>query len=297
MIYVIGHKNPDTDTVISSIAYSYLMGENYIPVVPGDLNPETKFVLEKFNIDVPEKITSVKEGDKFFLVDHNEDTQRFEGITEENVVGILDHHKINFCNSCPINILVRPYGSSCTVISEMFFDRNLDLDKNIAGALLSGLLSDTVILKSPTCTQVDRDIANKLAEIAGISDIYSFGMELFAKKAEIQNKSNIEIINNDFKDFDIKGKKIGVSQVELADVSLIMSRKEELLNEMTEILEKNNYFSIILMVTDIIKEGSYLWIVGDNSVFELFENDVDSNTFYKGIMSRKKQILPKISTI
>lgn len=297
MIYVIGHKNPDTDTVIASIAYSHLMGEEYTPVVPGDLNPETAFVLEKFNIDIPEKIILVKEEHRFFLVDHNESTQRFEGIKEENVVGILDHHKINFCNACPINILVRPYGSSCTIIAEMFFDRNLDLDKNIAGALLSGLLSDTIILKSPTCTQVDRDIANKLAEIAGISDISSFGMELFAKKAEIQNKSNTEIINNDFKDFDIKGKKIGVSQIELADVSLIMSRKEELLLEMTEILEKNNYFSIILMVTDIIKEGSYLWIVGDNSVFELFENDKASSKFYEGIMSRKKQILPKISTI
>ncbi|MCF7906575.1 manganese-dependent inorganic pyrophosphatase [Patescibacteria group bacterium] len=297
MIYVIGHKSPDTDTVIASIAFSYLMGGEYKPVVSGDINVETKFVLEKFNIPEPEKLTSILEEDKFFLVDHNEKTQRFEGITEENVIGILDHHKIDFCNSCPIEIIIKPYGSSCTIIAEMFFDRKIDLNKNMAGALLSGILSDTVIFKSPTCTQIDIDIANKLANIAGISDINSLGMDLFAKKAEIQNKSDIEIINNDFKDFDIKGKKIGIGQVELADVSLIMSRKEDILKKQKEILEKDNYFAIILMVTDIIKEGSYLWIVGDNSIFELFENDIESTKFYEGIMSRKKQILPKISTI
>ncbi|NCC70471.1 manganese-dependent inorganic pyrophosphatase, partial [bacterium] len=163
MIYVIGHKNPDTDTVIASLAYSHLMGDEYKPVVSGNLNAETKFVLEKFNISEPEKIDSVSLEDKFFLVDHNEDTQRLDGITEENVVGILDHHKIDFCNSCPINIIVKPYGSSCTIIAEMFFDRKIELDKNLAGALLSALLSDTVILKSPTCTKVDVEIANKLA--------------------------------------------------------------------------------------------------------------------------------------
>jgi len=297
MIYVIGHKSPDTDTVIASIAFSYLMGGEYKPVVSGDINVETKFVLEKFNLFEPEKLTSILEGDKFFLVDHNEKTQRFEGITEENVIGILDHHKIDFCNSCPIEIIIKPYGSSCTIIAEMFFDRKIDLNKNIAGALLSGILSDTVIFKSPTCTKIDIDIANKLANIAGISDINSLGMDLFAKKSEIQNKSDIEIINNDFKDFIIKDKKIGIGQVELADTSLIMSRKEDIVKKQKDILEKDNYFAIILMITDIIKEGSYLWIVGDNSIFNLFENDIESTKFYKGIMSRKKQILPKISTI
>jgi len=297
MIYVIGHKSPDTDTVIASIAFSYLMGGEYKPVVSGDINVETKFVLEKFNLFEPEKLTSILEEDKFFLVDHNEKTQRFEGITEENVIGILDHHKIDFCNSCPIEIIIKPYGSSCTIIAEMFFDRKIDLNKNIAGALLSGILSDTVIFKSPTCTKIDIDIANKLANIAGISDINSLGMDLFAKKSEIQNKSDIEIINNDFKDFIIKDKKIGIGQVELADTSLIMSRKEDIVKKQKDILEKDNYFAIILMITDIIKEGSYLWIVGDNSIFNLFENDIESTKFYKGIMSRKKQILPKISTI
>ncbi len=297
MIYVIGHKSPDTDTVVASIAYSYLMGEGHKPIIPGDLNTESKFVLEKFNIPEPEKLISISEEDRFFLVDHNEKTQRLEIITEENVIGILDHHKIDFCNSCPINIIVKPYGSSCTIISEMFFDRRIELNKSMAGALLSGILSDTIIFKSPTCTQIDIDVANKLSNIAGISDINGLGMELFEKKSEIQNKSDVEVINNDFKDFDINGKKIGIGQLELADVSLIMSRKDDILKKQKEILEKDSYFSIILMITDIIKEGSYLWIVGDNSIFDLFENNSDCTKFYDGIMSRKKQILPKISTI
>ncbi|MCF7795666.1 manganese-dependent inorganic pyrophosphatase [Patescibacteria group bacterium] len=297
MIYVIGHKSPDTDTVVSAVAYAHLMGEDYQPLVAGDLNLESAFVLEKFDIDIPKKLASVSKENKFFLVDHNEKSQRLNGITEENIVGILDHHKMDFCNYCPIDIIIKPCGSSCTIIAEMFFDKGIKLDKNMAGALLAGILSDTVIFKSPTCIDLDINIANKLADIAGISDINAFGMELFSKKSEIQNKTDEEIINNDFKEFDIKDKKIGVGQVELADASLVMARKENILKKQKEILERDNYFAIILMVTDIIKEGSYLWIVGDNLIFDVFENDMQSTKFYEGLMSRKKQILPKLSNI
>ncbi|NKQ38288.1 MAG: manganese-dependent inorganic pyrophosphatase [Methanosarcinales archaeon] len=292
MIYIIGHKSPDTDSVVSAIAYSIFKGKGYKPLIAGKLNNETNFILEKFGFDVPE-ICEEAIDRKFILVDHNEESQRIDGLNSDKIVEIVDHHKFNFQNSSPIEILVKSYGSTASIVAEKFFkrDRNFGIDKNLAAILLCAILSDTVIFKSPTTTNKDKELAQKLAKIAEIDNIEKLGLLLFNKKAEIASKSAEEIVKNDFKDFLFDDRKIGVGQLELVDLQDIKRKKDEILAEMNKMIDKDNYFSIILMITDIISEGSYLWVVGNREII-LKKFKIKDGDFLKGVFSRKKQIVP-----
>lgn len=301
MIYIIGHKNPDTDSVVSAIAYAIYKGgkeKGYSAVVAREINNETKFVLERFGFDCPKILKEVGSDNQFILVDHNEEGQRINGLTSDKIIEIVDHHKFDFQNSLPIEILVKPYGSTSSIIAEKFFDsgNSKKTDKNLAGILLCAILSDTIIFKSPTTTEKDKELAYKLAKIAEISDVEGLGIELFKKKAEITSKGVQEIIKNDFKDFYFGEKKVGIGQIELVDLSEIQKRKDEILSEMSKIVKKNNYFSIILMVTDIINEGSYLWISGNKEVV-LKQFKIKDDEFLKGVLSRKKQIVPALKNL
>ena len=292
MIYIIGHKSPDTDSVVSAIVYAIYKGDGYRPLIAGKLNNETNFILEKFGFESPD-ICEEAGNDKFILVDHNEENQRIVGLNSDKIVEIVDHHKFNFQNSSPIEILVKPYGSTASIIAEKFFQRNeiFGRDKNLASILLCAILSDTVIFKSPTTTDEDKKLAQKLAKIAEIDDIKGLGMELFNKKAEVASKTVTEIVKSDFKDFIFGDKKIGIGQLELANLKEIEERKEEILIEADRIAQKDNYFAIILMITDIINEGSYLWIAGEKE-YILKKFKITDKDFLKGILSRKKQIVP-----
>lgn len=291
MIYVIGHKNPDTDSVVSAIAYAFLKGNGYKPLIAGKLNRETAFVLEKFNFEVP-KTYKEDSNSEFILVDHNEQSQQVDNLLSTKIIGIIDHHKFNFQNNTPIDILAKPYGSTASIIAEQFFNENSNcLSANLAGILLCAILSDTVIFKSPTTTTQDKELAQKLAQIAEIRDIEALGIELFNKKAEIDSKTPQEIIKNDFKDFIFDKKKIGIGQIELIDLKNIKIREKEIVTEMNRLAKKSNYFSIILIITDIINEGSYLW-VAENKEYVFQKLNIKSGAFLKGVLSRKKQIVP-----
>lgn len=290
MKYIIGHKSPDTDTVVSAIAYSIFKENGYKPAIPGQLNEETRFVLEKFGFEAPELLESAGENE-FVLVDHNEEAQRIEGLISDKVIEVVDHHKMNFSNSKPIPIIVKPYGSTATIISEMFLRKDRDIDENLAGLLLSAILSDTVIFKSPTTTEEDRKIASVLADIAVVENIEQYGIELVKKKAQVSSKSAEEIIRTDFKDFNIKDKKIGVGQIELVETKEIEAKKNEILGKLEQICNEGNYFGIILMVSDIIKEGSYLWLAGNKEELRKAFG-LDETSYLQGTLSRKKQIVP-----
>ncbi len=291
MNYIIGHKNPDTDSVISAIAYANFKGDSYVPAILGELNNETKFVLSKFGIKTPILLESVSDGDKIILVDHNEGSQTLDGVSDHQIIEILDHHKVNISFSSPIDITTKPYGSTASLITEKFLESKKTITKEIAGLLLSAILSDTVIFKSPTTTNKDKEFADILLEISGVDNLVEYGMELFKKKAEISSKTALEIINGDFKEFDFNGKKVGIGQIELIDANDIVPKKEEILNEMEKI-NNNGFFAVVFIVTDIMKEGSYFLVAGNkDSILKAFEI-TEENNYKQGILSRKKQVVP-----
>ncbi len=292
MNYIIGHKNPDTDAIVSSYALSQFKGNEYKVVIAGEPNNETKFVFEKFGVQIPEILTSVNPDDKFVLTDHNEASQIFDGITSEQIIEIVDHHKMNISFGSPITITTKPYGSASSIVTEMFIKENKEIDSKLAGLLLGAILSDTVIFKSPTTTEKDKEYAEMLAKIAGVENIVDFGMELFKRKSDISTKTANELINGDFKDFDFNGKKVGIGQIELIDSNDFNSKKDEVIAEMENIKNNGNYFAIIFAVTDIMKEGSYFFVAGnEDEIYSAFEITKENN-YKAGVLSRKKQIVP-----
>jgi len=297
-VWVVGHKAPDTDSICSAIAYAefcnLLKKYEAIPRRAGEINKETKFVLEKFGFEVPELLEDCS-GKNLILVDHNEFSQAINGIEKANILGIIDHHKFNFSYPKPIYILCEPLGSTATIIAKKFFSKSVEVSEDIAGILLSAILSDTVIFKSSTTTEEDIRIAKKLNEVLGI-DMMEFGIEMKKVGSEIKDLSNREIILKDFKEFDFKGKKVGIAQVELVDISDLKSKKAELLKEMEKIMEERGYYGLVFMITDIIKEGSLMLCLGCEKEFEkAFEKKLeDGSVWLPNVMSRKKDVVPKL---
>ncbi|MDO8261200.1 MAG: manganese-dependent inorganic pyrophosphatase, partial [Candidatus Magasanikbacteria bacterium] len=272
-IYIIGHKSPDTDSVVSAISYASLKNkleetDIYIPVVAGEINQATSFVLEKFGFEKPEVLKDATDK-TLILVDHNEASQIVDGAENAGIIEIVDHHKFNFTCNEPIMITTRPWGSTISIITGMYMDNEMEIEKEMAGLMLAAILDDTVITKSPTCTEVDEELIEKLAELAGVSDWKALGMEIFKAKANVSSLGEMEIIKNDFKDFNYKAGKFGIGQVETVDLNDFKDREEKLLAEMKKMQTEENYHSVILFITDIINEGSqFLIVTSDEATME-----------------------------
>ncbi len=294
-VYVIGHKSPDTDTVVSAIVYARIKG--YTPATPGPINEETAFVLNTFGVPVPQELGSA-EGKKLVLVDHNEASQSPDDIAKAEIIEIIDHHKMNFSNPNPIAILVEPVGSTATILAKKYKDV-VAKDKAMAGILLGALLSDTVVFKSPTTTQEDKDEAAELAKIAGIDDMMKFGIDVKKSKANIADKSIKDVIFADYKNFDFAGKKVGIGQTEVVDLTDVYNRASEVMNFLNDLKAKEGYEMVIFVATDIIKEGSELYFAGDKAKIEkAFNTKVEGNSVYiPGLMSRKKQVVPVVEKV
>jgi len=309
MIYVVGHKNPDTDSVCSAIVFAHLLNEwrkkdglikldeEAVPVIQGEPNPETKYVLEKFGIKVPEIMTDA-EGKKIALVDHSEKVQAPDNIDKAEVVAIVDHHKIgDVTTPNPILFVNLPIGSTGTVLKLLFDWTGVEIPKDLASLMLASILSDTVIFKSATTTDLDKKVAEELAKIAGIENLQEFGIEIKSKLSDVSGLSAREIITRDFKDFDMSGNKVGVGQIEVVDLKLVENRVEELIEEMKKMKEEGGYAGLYLMLTDIMKEGTLLLaVVDDESVVEkAFGKKLENNKVWlDGVMSRKKQVVPPL---
>ncbi len=312
VVYVVGHKNPDTDSVCSAIAFAYLWNKwketgkfNKImkidveakPAVQGDVNPETQFVLEKFGFEMPEKISDA-EGKRVILIDHDEKAQTLDNIEKAEILAIVDHHKIgDVTTPNPILYVNLPVGCTATVIKVLFDSTGVETPKNIAGILLASILSDTVIFKSATTTEMDKKVAEELAKIADIDDITQFGIEVKSKLSAIEGMSPRDIITRDYKDFDMSGKKVGIGQIELVDLSIIESKKDEIYEEMQKMKSEGNYHSVFLMLTDIMKEGTELLVVTDSPevVEKAFGKKLEGKSVWlDGVMSRKKQVVPPL---
>ncbi|MBL7057801.1 manganese-dependent inorganic pyrophosphatase [Patescibacteria group bacterium] len=303
-IHITSHKSPDLDATVAAISYAYLKNKldpanEYIAVSAGELNKETKFILEKFNLSEPAILENIK-GLNIILVDHNESSQIQEGHEEANIIEVVDHHKINFNFNAPIFFESKPWGSTCSIIARKYCENSIEKPKNLASAMLAAILVDTVITKSPTCTETDKKIINKLSNIAGIEDWKEFGMDIFKVRSSVSKYEAIDIIKNDFKDFEFGEYKFGIGQIETVDLHEIEPREEELLIEMTKLKEENNYHTVILFLTDIINEGSkFLVITSDQAKVEqaLKSKLIDSKVYIKDIMSRKKQVVPMLMEI
>lgn len=296
-VIVIGHKNPDTDTVISSVVLSGIMG--WKPGRAGEINKETEFVLNRFGLSAPELIVNAT-GRKIFLVDHNEATQIVDGHEEAEIVGILDHHKVQFSSSRPLYIHIEPLGSTASLIAKLYMEK-IRLNPAWAGALLGAIMSDTVIFKSPTTTDEDKKIAGELAEIAGIGDVAAFGLEVKKANASLSGKSVEEIVGADYKDFVMSGKKIGIGQTEVVDAAEVAARRDEIVAYIDVLKLSGGYEMVIFAATDIINEGSELFFSGDKSVIEKAFGvnipDGERSVRIPGLMSRKKQIVPPLEEV
>lgn len=300
-IYVIGHVSPDLDSVAGAIAYADFKNKSenvnvYKPAIAGNANIETRYLLDKINLASPEKIANAT-NKKVILVDHNEKTQAVEGIDNAEILEVLDHHKINFSFSLPILFRSFPIGAVCTAIASEFFQRDMEIEPKIATLMLGAIMVDTVITKSPTCTKKDIEIVEKLSKIAGIEDWKAFGLELFKVRSNVIELSMSEIIKGDFKDFNTESGKVGIGQVETVDLTEFDNIQDDLLVELENIQKNEMYHTVILFITDILKEGSLFLIATKelDKVKKSFDAEfVNNKEYIEGILSRKKQVAPKI---
>ncbi len=299
-VIVVGHKNPDTDSICAAITLAHLkskMGLECKPVAQGELNPESKFVLEKFGFQAPEIVTDAT-GQKIFLVDHSDRSQSLDNLDKGEILGIVDHHKLgDVTTPNPIEIWVWPVGCTCTVLKGMYEFYGIEIPKEIAGIMTCAILSDTVIFKSATCTEQDVKAAEELAKIAGIDDLKALGLEMFKVKSAIEGTPIRDLVYRDYKDFNMSGNKVGIGQLEVVDLSLLDPVKDPLYEELQKIKAEGNYHSIFFMLTDIMKEGTELLIVSDDpSIVEKAwgVKPEGRSVWLAGVMSRKKQVVPNL---
>ena len=296
--YIFGHTNPDSDSIVGAISLAYLknqLGEDCIPTRQGDISPETEFILNKFNATLPELKTSVA-GENVYIVDFSDKAQAPKDIMKATILGIVDHHKLgDLTTNTPLECWIRPIGCTNTIIKEMFDYHGVNIPKNIAGMMMCAILSDTVIFKSPTCTKIDTKAVKELAIIAEIEDYKALGMEMFIVKSAVTGATPRALITRDYKEFDMGSSKLGVGQLEVVGLSVFDNIKDDLFKDMKKLKEESGLHSTILLLTDIIKEGSQLLVVSDDEskVENAFDIKLkDSQVWLDGVLSRKKQIIP-----
>ncbi len=301
-IYVIGHKNPDLDSIGSAIAYAKLkelLGEEgkFIPARAGELDEESKYILKKFGIETPILLESAK-GKKIILVDHATYLQAVDGIREAEIVEVIDHHNIgDLQTDKPIRYHAEPVGSTSTIVASYYFRHNIEIPKKIASLLLAAIISDTDLFKSPTTTKLDKEMKERLEKITGL-DAQELGIEMFEVKSNIKNKTVREILTDDAKEYELPhGMKMYVSQIKLMKLDeFIKDKRDEILKEMESIKSEKGVDLFIFIATDLIKEGSELFVIGRTDIFEKGMGvKLENNSVYiDGLMSRKKQVIPKI---
>lgn len=298
--YVVGHKIPDSDSIASAIALSYLkttIGEDAVPARLGELSPETLFILDKFGFEQPMLKTSYA-GEGIYIVDHSDKIQGPDDIDEATVLGIIDHHKLgDITTSTPLECWIRPVGCTNTIIKMMYDFHSVAIPKDIAGLMMCAILSDTVIFKSPTCTTADIKCVEALAEIAGIADYKALGMEMFKVKSDVAGTPARDLVLRDFKDFNMNGNKIGIGQLEVIDLAIFDEMKADLEADIAKLKAEGERHSVILLLTDIMKEGSELLVVSDDKNLTLNaygSATVDGKIWLDGVLSRKKQIVPPL---
>lgn len=299
---IFGHKNPDTDTICSAIAYADLktqLGENVEAVRLGAVSGETQFALDKFGFDAPRLVETVANEVKgVILVDHNERQQSASDIADVQVLEVVDHHRIaNFETSGPLYYRAEPVGCTATILLKLYKENGKSVPKNVAGLMLSAIISDSLLFKSPTCTAQDVAAAKELAEIAGV-DAETYGLDMLKAGADLSDKTIAQLISLDSKEFTMGGSKVEIAQVNAVDVNDVLSRQAEVEAALSQIIADKGLDLFLFVVTDILNNDSVGLALGKkaNAVEKAYNVTLSNNTAaLKGVVSRKSQIVPVLT--
>ncbi|MFK3892642.1 manganese-dependent inorganic pyrophosphatase [Bacillus subtilis] len=301
-ILIFGHQNPDTDTICSAIAYADLknkLGFNAEPVRLGQVNGETQYALDYFKQESPRLVeTAANEVNGVILVDHNERQQSIKDIEEVQVLEVIDHHRIaNFETAEPLYYRAEPVGCTATILNKMYKENNVKIEKEIAGLMLSAIISDSLLFKSPTCTDQDVAAAKELAEIAGV-DAEEYGLNMLKAGADLSKKTVEELISLDAKEFTLGSKKVEIAQVNTVDIEDVKKRQAELEAAISKVVAEKNLDLFLLVITDILENDSLALAIGNEAakVEKAFNVTLENNTaLLKGVVSRKKQVVPVLT--
>ncbi|MGI1805126.1 manganese-dependent inorganic pyrophosphatase [Exiguobacterium sp. TDN 0502] len=301
-VLVFGHKNPDTDTITSAIAYAELkkaLGVNAEAIRLGEMNDETLFALDTFKATAPRLVTEVAtEASHVILVDHNERQQSANDIDAVTVTEVIDHHRIaNFETSDPVYYRAEPVGCTATILNKLYKEHGVAIKPEIAGLMLSAIISDSLLFKSPTCTEQDIIAARELAEIAGV-DANVYGLEMLKAGADLSKKSVPELISLDAKEFTMGTLKVEIAQVNTVDTAEVLLRQEELETAINEVILEKELDLFVFIVTDILTNNSVALVLGQeaNLVERAYELEATNNLVYlEGVVSRKKQVVPVLT--
>ncbi|HEM3181615.1 TPA: manganese-dependent inorganic pyrophosphatase [Streptococcus suis] len=301
---VFGHQNPDTDAIASSYGWAHLerevFGRDAEAVALGTPNEETAFALDYFGVTAPRVVESAKaEGiSQVILTDHNEFQQSIADIKDVEVAAVIDHHRVaNFETANPLYMRLEPVGSASSIVYRAFKENGVTPPKEVAGLLLSGLISDTLLLKSPTTHATDPQVAAELAEIAGVN-LEEYGLALLKAGTNLASKSAEELIDIDAKTFGLNGNDVRVAQVNTVDIAEVLERQAEIEAAMTAASAANGYSDFVLMITDIVNSNSEILALGSNmdKVEAAFNFKLENNhAFLAGAVSRKKQVVPQLT--
>ncbi len=299
-VFVFGHKNPDTDSICSSMVHEILDKKNgweTKAVRLGNINKETQYVLDYLKIEAPELIEKVEEGQEVLLVDHNEFSQSVDGIEKAKILGVTDHHKIaNFETSEPLYYTAKPYGCTATILYEEFKALGHTIERKEAILMASAIISDTLLLKSPTTTQKDKKALEELETIAGIN-VNEYGLEMLKAGTDLDDFTEEELINIDSKVFEKENIKYEIAQVNTVSIEDVLKREEKLKEVINKTIEEKGLSLFVLAITDILNSNSEIIALGEKTdvIKVAFNKELENDkALLEGVVSRKKQLLPNI---
>lgn len=296
--YIFGHKNPDTDSITSSLVMANLEkalgNEDAVACRLGNINKETEYVLNYLGIEAPELIEGVEDGANVILVDHNSPKESIENLENVNILKVVDHHKISLETSYPLYYRAEAVGCTETIMYKLYKENNIEIDKKIATLMLSAIISDTLLLKSPTCTDDDKRIVKELAKIAEI-DYETYGIDMLKAGTDLSSFTIDEILQLDAKAINLKDVKSIIAQVNTASIPEVMKMKEELEAGINKVIEENGLDLFLFLITDIINSNSQVIALGKRAdiVEKAYGVKLENNTaLLEGVVSRKKQVVP-----
>ena len=301
-ILVLGHKNPDTDSICSALAFAELQracGLNAIAGRVGEINKETKYVLDYFGVEAPRPVTALQAGQPVMLVDHNEPAQAAPGLEQASVRAVVDHHRLggSLQTDAPIFIHFEPLGSTATIVAALYGQHDIEMPQQTAGLLLSAIISDTVLFRSPTCTAADKAAAEKLAELAGV-DLMAYGKEMLEAGLDISDMSAADLAANDAKKYTFGSYKVLIAQTSVSDALPVLAQKAELIAAMDKLRQAEGCDLHLLLLTESFNGNTVMLVAGEPKqlVTAAFGKEITDNMVkLPGVMSRKKQIVPPLA--
>ena len=300
-ILIFGHKNPDTDSICSCIVYNNLkrlQGMDTEAVRLGEINDETRYALEYFNVRLPRLIDGVAEGQHVILVDHNEFQQSANGIEKAVIREVIDHHRIaNFETAGPLYYRAEPLGCTATILKKVYEEQSVHIDKQMAGLMLSAIISDSLLFKSPTCTLRDKIAAEELAAIAEVN-VEEYGLAMLKAGASTTDKTAETLISLDAKEFVLGADKLVVAQINTVDANEVAVRKAELETAIKAELDSKGLAAYVFVITNILTSDSEVLVLGDkqDKVAAAFGKTLENDFMtLEGVVSRKKQVVPQIT--